>query len=89
MHLLLCLISCPHLPPWVVEARKEMLSVHHCHNVLQREEGPQGVLAYRRGPARSICQEYEPWGNVCPARARRATFLLTIPTSAPDLPSSG
>ena len=27
------------------------------------------------------------WGNVCPARARRATFLLTIPTSAPDLPS--
>ena len=29
------------------------------------------------------------WGNVCPARARRATFLLTIPTSAPDLPSHG
>ena len=28
-------------------------------------------------------------GNVCPARARRATFLLTIPTSAPDLPSHG
>ena len=26
-------------------------------------------------------------GNVCPARARRATFLLTIPTSARDLPS--
>ena len=24
-----------------------------------------------------------------PARARRATFLLTIPTSAPDLPSHG
>ena len=30
-----------------------------------------------------------PWGNVCPARARRATFLLTIPTSAPNLPSHG
>ena len=29
------------------------------------------------------------WGNVCPARARCATFLLTIPTSAPDLPSHG
>ena len=29
------------------------------------------------------------WGNVCPACARRATFLLTIPTSAPDLPSHG
>ena len=29
------------------------------------------------------------WGNVCPVRARRATFLLTIPTSAPDLPSHG
>ena len=28
-------------------------------------------------------------GNVCPARARRATFLLTIPTSALDLPSHG
>ena len=28
-------------------------------------------------------------GNVCQARARRATFLLTIPTSAPDLPSHG
>ena len=28
-------------------------------------------------------------GNVCPARARRATFLLTIPTSARDLPSDG
>ena len=28
-------------------------------------------------------------GNVCPAHARRATFLLTIPTSAPDLPSHG
>ena len=26
-------------------------------------------------------------GNVCPARAWRATFLLTIPTSARDLPS--
>ena len=26
-------------------------------------------------------------GNVCPVRAQRATFLLTIPTSAPDLPS--
>ena len=26
-----------------------------------------------------VCQ----WGNVCPARARHATFLLTIPTSAP------
>ena len=29
------------------------------------------------------------WGNVCPARARRTTFLLTTPTSAPDLPSHG
>ena len=29
------------------------------------------------------------WGNVCPARAWRATFLLTIPTSAPDFPSHG
>ena len=29
------------------------------------------------------------WGNVCLARARRATFLLAIPTSAPDLPSHG
>ena len=29
------------------------------------------------------------WGNVCPARARRATFLLTILTSSPDLPSHG
>ena len=29
------------------------------------------------------------WGNVCPARARHATFLLTIPTSAPDLRSHG
>ena len=29
------------------------------------------------------------WGDVCPARAWRATFLLTIPTSAPDLPSHG
>ena len=28
-------------------------------------------------------------GNVCPARARRATLLLTIPTSARDLPSHG
>ena len=28
-------------------------------------------------------------GNVCPARARRATFLLTIRTSAPGLPSHG
>ena len=28
-------------------------------------------------------------GNVCPARARRATFLLTILTSARDLPSDG
>ena len=27
-------------------------------------------------------------GNVCPARTRRATFLLTIPTSAPHLPSN-
>ena len=49
-----------------------------------------------------ICDKYGPqcskecfmefvwvWGNVCPARARRATFLLTIPTSAPDLPSHG
>ena len=26
-----------------------------------------------------------PWGNVCSAHARRATFLLTIPT----LPSHG
>ena len=31
----------------------------------------------------------EPRGNVCPARARRATVVLTIPTSAPDLPSHG
>ena len=29
------------------------------------------------------------WGNVCPAHAWRATFLLTIPTSARDLPSDG
>ena len=29
------------------------------------------------------------WGNVCSVRARRATFLLTIPTSALDLPSHG
>ena len=29
------------------------------------------------------------WGSVCLARNRRATFLLTIPTSAPDLPSHG
>ena len=29
------------------------------------------------------------WGNVCPARVRHATFLLTIPTSARDLPSDG
>ena len=28
-------------------------------------------------------------GNVCPARARRANFLLTIPTSTPGLPSHG
>ena len=28
-------------------------------------------------------------GDVCPGRARRATFLLTIPTLAPDLPSHG
>ena len=28
-------------------------------------------------------------GNVCLARARRTTFLLTIPTSTPDLPSHG
>ena len=33
--------------------------------------------------------DFIPWGNVCPARARHATFLLTIPTSAPDLPSHG
>ena len=30
-----------------------------------------------------------PRGNVCPACARRATFVLTIPTSARDLPSDG
>ena len=30
-----------------------------------------------------------PKGNVCPARAWPATFLLTIPTSAPDFPSRG
>ena len=30
-----------------------------------------------------------PWGNVCPARSQRATFLLTIPTSALDLSSHG
>ena len=29
------------------------------------------------------------WGDVCPVRARRATFLLTIPASARDLPSDG
>ena len=33
------------------------------------------------------------WGECLPgarpARARRATFVLTIPTSAPDLPSHG
>ena len=34
-----------------------------------------------------VCALY--WGNVCPVRARRATFLLTIPTSAQDLPSDG
>ena len=34
-------------------------------------------------------RSYEQWGNVCPARARHATVLLTIPTSAPDLPSHG
>ena len=28
-------------------------------------------------------------GNGCPARAQRAIFLLTIPTSAPDVPSHG
>ena len=28
-------------------------------------------------------------GNVCPVRAQRSTFLLTIPTSALDLPSHG
>ena len=33
--------------------------------------------------------EHAFWGNVCPVRARHATFLLTIPTSAPDLPSHG
>ena len=36
-----------------------------------------------------VSQSMGLWGNVCPARARRATFLLTIPTSAPDLPSHG
>ena len=39
------------------------------------------------GRFRAQVQGY--WGNVCPARARRATFLLTIPTSTPDLPSHG
>ena len=28
-------------------------------------------------------------GNVCPVCARRATFLLNIPTLTPDLPSHG
>ena len=41
----------------------------------------EGRGQYRRGGRKR--------GNVCPARARRATFLLTIPTSAPDLPSHG
>ena len=34
-------------------------------------------------------QDTQYGGNVCPARARRATFQLTIPTSAQDLPSDG
>ena len=39
--------------------------------------------------ARAEKRQAHLWGNVCPARARRTTFLLTIPTSAPDLPSHG
>ena len=27
------------------------------------------------------------WGGVCLVRARQATFVLTIPTLTPDLPS--
>ena len=34
-------------------------------------------------------QQKGPRGNVCPALARRTTFLLTIPTSAPHLLSHG
>ena len=47
----------------------------------------QIVRAVKHGSRAAIVGEA--WGNVCPARIRRATFLLTIPTSAPDLPSHG
>ena len=48
----------------------------------------QDPLRLLSGPLQRS-KPHRPWGDVCPARARRATFLLTIPTSAPDLPSHG
>ena len=47
------------------------------------------LLCYISDAVPSMKQMQGLGGNVCPARALRATFLLTIPTSAPDLPSHG
>ena len=62
--------------------------------------GPEQPLNHKRHSAsldRARAKRmYDPRGpqgeclpGARPARARRATFVLTIPTSAPDLPSHG
>ena len=60
------------------------------HSSVWGHEFKSLASASRRLRSRSDDAHHFPfWGNVCPARARRATFLLAIPTSAPDLPSHG
>ena len=57
------------------------------------EQGPTPptLRKHGRGPKSQLkpAVQRPVFGSVCPARTRRATFLLTIPTSAPDLPSHG
>ena len=61
---------------------------HHDHPPRDHHHGPSCCLT-RWPSCATVSAALMPRGNVCPARARRATFLLTIPTSAPDLPSHG
>ena len=48
-----------------------------------------GILRDKFGAGLSSISDAQLRGNVCPARVQRATFLLTIPTSARDLPFDG
>ena len=70
-------------------AVEEMIaSVHKVSKTAPRLNSSHPAASRNEQQPRRLNNNY-PGGNVCPACARRAAYLLTIPTSARDLPSDG